>query len=237
MQSSWRNLTFLHTYQGPLEARVLDLARQVRDIAASPALESPVPTKFLAIGDRDYRTDRARRAALRDRNASAKSDAYKLDFRLVLWEENEIENYLLDREAILRLLDAQAAEARQVGSWRKLRKKFVLEWCRLLGDQRELIWERVADRIQHEDRRLGLAAAMDPAREQVLLSDENLAHWCDAKTVLSNLRSWLQERGFPSHLTAERIIEHMTAVPADIQKTLRLLRQLSSSRRRSRTPP
>ena len=51
-QAIWRHLTFLYTYQGPIEARVLDLARQVRDIVTSPGLESAVTTKFLAIGDR-----------------------------------------------------------------------------------------------------------------------------------------------------------------------------------------
>ncbi len=236
-QAVWRDLTFLYTYQGPIEARVLDLARQVRDIASSPIAESSAPMKFVAIGDRDHRTDKARRRALRDRNARAKSDTCKLDFRLVLWEENEIENYLLDREAILRLLDSQAAEARRKGEWGKLRREFALEWDRLLRDQSESIWERVADRLHREDRRLALVTAMDRARGEVQLSDENLAHWCDAKTMLSKLRRWLQERGFASHLTPEEIIEQMTVVPPDVQKTLRLLQRLKPPRSRASSVP
>ena len=236
-QAVWRDLTFLYTYQGPIEARVLDLARQVRDIATGPTAESSAPMKFVAIGDRDYRTDKARRRVPRDRNARAKSEAYNLDFRLVLWEENEIENYLLDREAILRLLDSQAAEARRKGEWDKLRREFALEWDRLLRDQSESIWERVADRLHREDRRLALVTAMDRARDEVKLSDENLAHWCDAKTILSKLRRWLQERGFASHLTPEEIIEQMTAVPPDVQKTLRLLQRLKPPRSRAGSVP
>ncbi len=232
-QAIWRDLTFLYTYQGPIEARVLDLARQVRDIASSPVLDSPAPMKFVAIGDRDYRTDRARRGALLDRNKRSKSEAYKLDFRLVLWEKNELENYLLDRDAVLRLLDSQAAAANKKGVWRRLRGRFAREWDRLLGDQRQRIWERVAERIHQEDRRLALATAMEQARKQVPLDDEQLPRWGDAKKVLSGLRGWLQTKEFPSHLTPEAIVENMKVVPTDVQKTLRLLQGLKRTRRRS----
>ncbi len=231
-QAIWRHLTFLYTYQGPIEARVLDLARQVRDIVTSPGLESAVTTRFLAIGDRDYRTDKTRLKALRDRNSTAKSDAYKLDFKLVLWEENEVENYLLDLEAILRALDSNAAATAKKTAWRSVRGRFIREWERRLGDQRERVWVRVAERIQQEDRRLSLTTAMGQAQEEVPLEDMNLAHWCDAKKVLSGLRGWLQQEGFPFHLTQEEVIHHMNAVPLDVQRTLRLLQRLKPTRRR-----
>ncbi|MCE2557716.1 MAG: AAA family ATPase [Acidobacteria bacterium] len=232
-QAIWRHLTFLYTYQGPIEARVLDLARQVRDIVTSPGIESGVTTRFLAIGDRDYRTNKTRLRALRDRNATAKSDAYKLDFRLVLWEENEVENYLLDLDAILRALDSNAAVTAKKTAWRRVRRRFIREWERRLGDQREHIWVRVAERIQQEDRRLSLTTAMGQAQEEVALEDANLAHWCDAKKVLSGLRGWLQQEGFPFHLTQEEVIHHMNTVPPDVQRTLRLLQRLRPKRRRS----
>jgi len=235
-QTLWRDLTFLYTYQGPTEARVLDLARQVRDIASSPDLQDSTPMKMVAIGDRDYRTDKARRSAMRDRTARAKTDNYKLDFRLLLWKENEIENYLLDRDAILRLLDSRAAESRRKSVWNKLRKAFAVEWDRLLEEQRETIWERVADRLQHEDRRLGLTTALERAREQVQLDGASLARWCDAKKVLSGLRTWLQAEGFASNLAPEEVIEHMTSVPAEIQATLRAMKKLRPPRRRQRRP-
>lgn len=233
-QALWRDLTFLYTYQGPIEARVLDLARQIRDIASNPDLQGPTPMKIVAIGDRDYRTDTARLSAMRDRKARSKTDDYKLDFQLRLWKENEIENYLLDRDAILRLLDSRAEEARQKGTWSKLRREFAVEWDRLLERQRETIWERVADRLQHEDRSLGLAKALELARKHVQLDHTTLGAWCDAKRVLSGLRTWLQDRGFASHLSPEEVIEHMTSVPADIQATLRALSQMRPSGRRQR---
>lgn len=235
-QALWRDLTFLYTYQGPIEARVLDLARQIRDIASTPDVQAPKPMKIAAIGDRDYRTDSARRSAMRDRNARAKTDDYRLDFRLLLWKENEIENYLLDQEAILRLLDSRAAEARRKRAWNRVRREFTAQWDRLLEDQRETIWERVADRLQHEDRRLGLAAALERAREQVQLDAASLARWSDAKKVLSGLRTWLQERGFASNLAPEEVIDHMTSVPAEIQATLRAMKKIRPARRRQRRP-
>ena len=69
---------------------------------------------MVAIGDRDYRTDASRRAVLRTHAGRAKTDAYRLDFKLLLWDANEIENYLLDRTAMLSALDRQADE-RQIG--------------------------------------------------------------------------------------------------------------------------
>ena len=104
-QEVWRALTFLHTYQSPVDAGVLDLGRQVRDLLNSVGPASGRPVRMVAIGDRDYRTDASRSAVLRTHAGRAKTDAYRLDFKLLMWDANEIENYVLDRAAMLNALD------------------------------------------------------------------------------------------------------------------------------------
>ena len=82
---------------------------------------------MLAIGDRDYRTDTSRRKELRTYTTRAKSPAYQLTFALRLWEANEIENYLLDPEAIMAMLGRQACEKGVAAEWRSQMEAFVYE--------------------------------------------------------------------------------------------------------------
>ena len=101
-------MTFLYTYRGPAETRVLDLARQVNDLLRSTGVAGQ-PVRMVVIGDRDYRTDAAWR---RDRLAltrRAQAAPYRLELTVRLWEANEIENYLLDVEALAGALHRQAA--------------------------------------------------------------------------------------------------------------------------------
>ncbi|MYN64071.1 MAG: AAA family ATPase [Acidobacteria bacterium] len=226
-QDIWRGLTFLYTYRSPVDAGVLDLGRQVRDLLNSPDIASGRPVRMLAIGDRDYRTDASRRTVLRTHAGRAKTDAYQLDFKLLLWDANEIENYLLDRTAILTVLDRQADE-RQLGTvWKQQRQAFVAELDRLLDAQREHVRQSVATRIQQEDRRLALKTALDRADQFLNARWKDPERWCDAKAVLGDLRTWLQSRGLALRIAERDIIRDMAAVPADIRKALRALHTLS----------
>ena len=226
-QDIWRGLTFLYTYRSPVDAGVLDLGRQVRDLLNSPDIASGRPVRMLAIGDRDYRTDASRRTVLRTHASRAKTDAYQLDFKLLLWDANEIENYLLDRTAILTVLDRQADE-RQLGAvWKQQRQAFVAELDRLLDAQREHVRQSVATRIQQEDRRLALKTALDRADQFLNARWKDPERWCDAKAVLGDLRTWLQSRGLALRIAERDIIRDMAAVPADIRKALRALHTLS----------
>lgn len=232
-QEVWRALTFLYTYQSPVDAGVLDLGRQVRDLVNSPGIASGRAVRMLAIGDRDYRTDTSRRAVLQTHARRAKTDAYRLDFRLLMWDANEIENYVLDRTAMLSVLDRQAIE-RQIGkAWQKQRRAFVAELDRLLDAQREHVRQAVATRIQQEDRRLALSTALDRADEFLAARWKQPERWCDAKTVLGGLRAWLQSRGLGLRIAERDIIRDMPAVPDDVRKTLRALQALSRARRSS----
>ena len=229
----WRALTFMYTYQGPVEARVLDLARQVKDLLGSPGL-SGHPVRMLAIGDRDYRTDSSRRRELRTHTTRAKSPAYQLTFALRLWEANEIENYLLDPEAMLAMLGRQACEKGVAAEWRSHKEAFVNELDSLLEEQREPVRQAIATRIQNDDRRLALSTALGQADEFLARVWQDRARWCDAKVVIGRLRAWLQERRLPLRINDDDIVDAMDAVPTDIQRVLRELQRLGSARRTSR---
>ena len=226
-QEVWRALTFLYTYQSPVDAGVLDLGRQVRDLLNSAGVATGRPVRMLAIGDRDNRTDASRRAVLRTHAARAKTDAYRLDLKLLLWEANEIENHLLDRTAMLNALDRQARERGAAKEWKRQRSAFAAELDRLLDGQREHVRQSVATRIQQEDRRLALSTALDRADEFLTARWKQPERWCDAKAVFGGLRAWLQSRGLALRLTERDIIRDMSAVPDDIIKALRALHALS----------
>ena len=233
-QDVWRGLTFLYTYQSPVDSGVLDLGRQVRDLLNSPGIASGRPVRMVAIGDRDYRTDASRRAVLRTHAHRAGTDAYRLDFKLLLWDANEIENYLLDRTAILSVLDRQADE-RGVGMvWQQQRSAFVAELDRLLDAQLEHVRQSVATRIQQEDRRLALSTALDRADEFLAARWKQPERWCDAKAFLGGLRTWLQSRGLGLRIAERDIVRDMAAVPDDVRKTLRALQALTRARGGSR---
>ena len=229
-QDVWRGLTFLYTYQSPVDAGVLDLGRQVRDLLSSPGIASGRAVRVLAIGDRDYRTDASRRAVLRTHAQRAKTDAYRLDFKLLLWDANEIENYLLDRTAMLSMLDRQADERRTGTAWKQQRCAFAEELDRLLDAQREHVRQSVATRIQQEDRRLALSTALDRADQFLAARWKQPERWCDAKAVLGGLRAWLQSRGLALRIAERDIVRDMPAVPDDVGKTLRALQALSRAR-------
>jgi hypothetical protein len=231
-QEIWGRLTFLYTYQSAVDAGVLDLARQVRDLLKSPGLQSTRPVRMAALSDRDYRTDEARGTVMREHRKKARSEPYKLDLDLLMWEANEIENYLLDRKALLGALDVQARVADIATEWKARRKAFEAEMERLIKEQRESVRQAIATRIQQEDRRLVLATALARADEFLTVAWEQAERWCDAKRVLSALRSWLQAQKLPLAIQDRDLIEEMEIVPADVQKALRILRSLANGPQR-----
>jgi predicted ATPase len=233
-QDIWHRLTFLYTYQSAVDAGVLDLARQVRDLLKSPGIASPRPVRMAAVSDRDYRTDEARRVVLRDHRRKARSEPYKLELALVIWEANEIENYLLDRKALLGTLDAQARAAGIASEWKLHRKAFEVEMDGLIEKQHESIRQAVATRIQQEDRRLMLKTALDRADEFLGAAWARPERWCDAKRVLSGLRAWLQAQKLPFVIYDRDLVDAMESVPGDVQRALRILRGLAHGPQRSK---
>ena len=226
-QAIWRALTFLYTYQSPVEAGVLDLARQIRDLLKTPDIASSRPIVMVAVGDRDYRTDASRRTVLREYRAKAKTDAYKLSLDLLLWEANEIENYLLDRKALLATLDAQAKATGSEQKWRAQRRELEAELDRLIQAQKETVRQAVATRIQQEDRRLVLTTALERADAFLAQEWDQPERWCDAKAVLSGLRSWLQRRTLKLRIDEREIIEAMDSIPQDVRQVLAAFQRLA----------
>ena len=225
----WRALTFLYTYQGPAEARVLDLARQVNDLLLSTGVAGQ-PVCMAVIGDRDYRTDAAWRRERRALTRRAQAAPYRLELTVRLWEANEIENYLLDVEALTRALHRQAAAKGQEQQWRQHQDAFVDALRSLVDGQRERVRQAVATRIQNDDRSLALTTAMGQADAFLLRAWEEPTRWCDAKEVFRRLRAWLQERGLPVRIADAEIIDAMAAVPDDVQKVLRELQRIANPR-------
>ena len=234
-QEIWRVLTFMYTYQGPVEARVLDLARQIKNLLNSPDISLAQPVRMLALGDRDYRTDASRRKELRAHATRAKSSAYQLDLTLRLWEANEIENYLLDRTALLATLGREADEQGIARRWSSQQRKFVDELDSLLNEQREPVRQALATRIQNDDRRLALSTALDRADEFLSRAWQEPTRWCDAKHVISRLRAWLQEQGLPLRIAEDEIVEAMDVVPIDVQRVLREVQRIGNPRGARRT--
>ena len=225
----WRALTFLYTYQGPAEARVLDLARQVNDLLLSTGVAGQ-PVRMAVIGDRDYRTDAAWRRERRALTKRAQAAPYRLELTVRLWEANEIENYLLDVEALTRALHRQAAAKGQEQQWRQHQDAFVDALRSLVDGQRERVRQAVATRIQNDDRGLALSTAMGQADAFLLRAWEEPTRWCDAKEVFRRLRAWLQEQGLPLRIADAEIIDAMAAVPDDVQKVLRDLQRIANPR-------
>ena len=234
MNDAWRGLTFLYTYTSPLASNLLAHGRQVDDLMRGTA-KSTSPVRMMAIGDRDYRTDRLRAAAIREHNKKAGSDQYRrFEMRLRLWEANEIENYVLDRRAIAGTLKNQARSAGVAKRWSRLSGKFSEEMDRLIEAQREEVRQAVATRIQHEDRSLELTTAMIKADEFLETAWQEPERWCDAKAVLAGLRTWLQSNAFPMRLGHREIIDAMDEVPKDVRLTLNAMSSLRRAPSRKR---
>ncbi len=231
----WRALTFLYTYQGPAEARVPDLARQVNDLLRSTGVAGQ-PMRMVVIGDRDYRTDAAWRRERLALTRRAQAAPYRLELTVRLWEANEIENYLLDVGALAGALHRQAAAKGVEREWRRCEDAFVDALRSLVDEQRERVRQAVATRIQNDDRSLALSTAIGQADAFLRQAWEEPTRWCDAKEVFRRLRAWLQEQGLSLRIVDAEIIDAMAAVPDDVRKVLRELQRIANPRAaRSRT--
>ena len=236
-QEVWRTLTFLYTHGSPLTSDVLGYARQVRDLMES-TVQSGQPVRVLVIGDRDHRTDRSRNATLRDRRQKARSLGQAVEMSFRIWPANEIENYLLDHEALRICLDRQADEKEIRRLWRKHRSAFEREFTQVIDDQRERACNAVAEQLQVESR-YSITLQTAVARADKFLEDAwaQAEYWCDAKAVLSSLRQWLQARKLPLKLDERRIIEAMDPIPSDVRTTLNALARLASIPAKRRPRP
>jgi hypothetical protein len=226
-----RNVNFLYTYQEPAAAGVLDKARQVRDLLQDKSLESfgkNQPVRFLAVGDRDYRTDAECRLAEKSFSKKAAQPGFGFDLKLRLWRRAEIENYLLDFQAMAKCLAGNAPQKHASGSWSKLEKEFLEFLNQQVAAQRTAVCERFAARLQDRNRGLNLQTAMQQARHTLEAQWGDGVTWCDAKKVISSARKWAQDHKLSPHALAhERIVAAMDSVPDDVVSALRTLRRFA----------
>ncbi len=214
-------ITFLYTYQEPISSGVLQKARQINDLFKEPDLldlGGKSSIKFLAIGDRDYRDDEAIADEIAKMETKSQQNESKFDFRLRIWQRNEIENYLLDQDASLRSLKQDVESRNRLDEWEAIENEFIEVFDRTIQQQREQIIERKAGLIQQADRRLDLTAAMKQSREYFETRwTGNGTSWCDAKVVIAELRKWVQAKGLsPGSLSQARIIQNMQTIPTDM---------------------
>ena len=226
-EQTLNGLTFLYTYQEPVSARVLEKARQVNDILKNPdlaALGFTGEVTFIAIGDRDYRTDAETHSEEREHREKAKQHSFGFPFELRLWRRTEIENYLLDIEAFCSAVRNAADLPSKLAIWSNVEAKFRQTFSDEMAKQKDAVIERFANRLQDRDRRLQLPTAMQKARDVLHGEWGDGRNWCDAKVVLAAMRRFLQSNKLPEHaLSHKNIIEAMTSLPDDIEKLAKRL--------------
>jgi predicted ATPase len=225
-----RRFSFLYTYQEPVSAGVLRMARQVRDIVGVDS-DDPVgtnrPLRVLAVADRDYRTDEEVKSAEADLAKKAKEPKFGFEIELLVWNRNEIENYLLDLSAMDRAITAWAEANEVTPVWKLVRpgfKKFVKE---AIAEGRESAVVAYASALQKKNRGWDLAKAMFEAKTAVESEWGDGIKWVDAKVVLGAARQWLQKQKIRCHLDSREIVEAMDALPEDVAKMVTKLRLLA----------
>ena len=88
-----------------------------------------------------------------------------------------------------------------------------------------------ASRIQQENRNLDLTAAIRKTDEFLEKHWGDGTRWCDAKKVISGLRTWLQNHNLNLRIIDAEIVEAMQDVPAEVKSVLRLLSGLAAQRK------
>jgi hypothetical protein len=234
----WDGLTPLYTYQNPVDAAVHVRAKQVKDLLNADGLQALATgrqPRFLVIGDRDYRTTERSRADMHGLMKNARSTAIKVDLKCHLWSRNEIENYLLDHAAIEKVAIDNLKDASQAESAKRVLSE---AWTGLLAEQKAQVQQRIADRLQKEDRGLNYQQATSASNEILDKEWGDGSGLCDAKWVLAALRKSLQTGGIRTRLEEKDIILQMTTIPPEITKALKLLKKHSAfaAQKKRRSP-
>lgn len=228
-----RNLTFLYTYQEPISANVLDKARQVNDLLKDDALAAITgtsPVAFFSVGDRDYRTDTEIASEERELRKKAKQKGHNFNFDIRIWKRTEIENYLLDIDAMCLAVASDISNEETQQRWAEFEPQFRQFVAEQITSQRDGITERLANRLQDRDRRQGLQAVMEKSREILNQSWGDGTAWCDAKVVLSSARMYFQDNGFsPQSLSHQKIVNSMQNIPDDVTKLVEKLATFSKT--------
>ena len=234
----WDGLSFLYTYQEPVNADVKRLARQVKDLLNAPGLSQlhgGRQAKFLVIGDRDYRSASGVKKAKKELEKKARGEGFKLDLRCAIWSRNEIENYLLDASAIEK---AAVQKAKDAGQTEAIKTAVQEAIQKSLAAQRSEVQQRIAHKLQQED-----PECRNDYLKATIHSEEIVnAEWadgmavCDAKKLLSQIRAELQSRKLKTALSEADIVAAMDDVPDDVVTVLQAIKGLTKTAAGNRKP-
>ena len=220
-------LCFLYTYQEPVGADVKRLARQVNDLLRSDSmgnLASGKVPRFLVIGDRDYRSAAAVKEAKKQLLVKSKTPGFNLDLKCEIWSRNEIENYLIDYEAIKTAALASLRDEAQKGLLETVLKK---AWDAGMAELKQSTQERIAAKLQFENYEYKGDYGKTTLESQRIIATEweDGVALCDAKKLLSRIRMEFQKHNIRAKLNEAAIIEAMESVPGDIKRILSLLQK------------
>ncbi|HUY32730.1 MAG TPA: AAA family ATPase [Pirellulales bacterium] len=133
-------VTFLYTYQEPVSAGVLDKARQVNDVlkdAGLAALGGGGTVEFVCVGDRDYRTEAELKTEEKNLAGKAREQGFGFLFRLLLWRRVDIENYLIEVDALCAAASAEASRRGHSSAWTALEGEFRTFVVGQIAEQRQ----------------------------------------------------------------------------------------------------
>ena len=212
----FEGLTFLYTYQNPIDAQAHVRAKQVKDLLGTDALQGLANgrnPRFLVLGDRDYRTSDQARSDHKAIEKAAKG--MKFDLKCHLWKHNEIENYLMDQSAV----ESALLESLRDKTQSEALKAYLQEaWPRLLNAQKDHVKERIADLLQKKDRSLDFPNAARLAGEMMAAEWNDGCPLCDAKALFAAIRNELALKGFHVRLEEKSVIAKLAKVPADVSR-------------------
>lgn len=234
----WEKVSFLFTYQEPMAAKAHLLARQIRDMLQSADLKSiasGAQPKFLVIGDRDYRQEATLKAEQKELLDKAASQDFKLTLDCFVWKRNEIENYLLDANAIEAAINANL---RDPSDSVRVSSSLAGWLTAILETEKGRAQDQIAEKLQIADPTLRAQFVTTKGKaEDVIAADwgDGIA-LADAKRVMKALRAKLQQEKvlLTQALNERMVIEHMQAIPSDVKKALNSIFELSGAPARRR---
>jgi predicted ATPase len=232
----WEGLSFLFTYQEPLAASVNRLARQVKDLLNTESLGDLAggrQPRFLVIGDRDYHSKATVKELCKEVEKAAKSEDFSLNLRCVIWTHNEIENYLIDPQAIETAVMSSVAEPAQQAKAKTIVKEAMKSGLEKLKEDARM---RISQQLQQSDHTFRGDYTKTTLQSNKIIEEEwgDGLSLCDAKKLLSHIRQELQTSKVGGRLAESAIVEAMSAVPADVEAILKRLREHSVATLRKR---
>ncbi len=174
------------------------------------------PLKMFVISDRDYYPEREELM-----NELSQSDE---NINWHVWDRNEIENYLLNQDAIIRVANIEGI----------FRDNFLDEYRNLLENSKQSARDKLISAFEKygKQKKTGWDAVGTTRKAEEFL----FAHWqidtlklADAKDiVLPGLKNWLQRNGF-KQFSDVKLAEHLTVeeLPEEIHMIIKSLAQFA----------